>query len=91
MPTQRKNWVGSMTEQFVLVPSAAIEALAAEVRQMREELRGARIHPAPQWLSISDAAKALNVHRATITRKIDTGELEARGSGKLRRVKINPA
>lgn len=74
--------------QFALVPVEHLTALTAEVRALRQAIDGATIKPAPEWLSISKAAAALGVSTATVRRRIETGEMKARGSGKLREVKV---
>ena len=79
-----------MTEQARIAITGAdeIAALHSELRAIREMLEGATIIPAPEWVSVSDAAAHFGVHVSTIQRKIERGELEARGSGKTRRVKV---
>lgn len=62
------------------------ERLAAEVRQLRQVLEGATITPAPEWVSVAEAAKRKGVHPDTIKRRIADGTLKARGAGKLREV-----
>lgn len=74
--------------KIVVADHAEIEALRDELRAIRGLIEGATIIPAPEWVSIPDAAAHFGVHVSTIHRKIDKGEIEARGAGKLRRVKI---
>lgn len=62
------------------------ERLAAEVRALRQVLEGATITPAPEWVSIADAAKRKGCSTDTIKRRIADGTLKARGAGKLREV-----
>jgi excisionase family DNA binding protein len=62
------------------------ERLENEVRQLREAVKGATITPAPEWVSIREAAERKGCHPDTIRRRIDAGELKARGSGRLREV-----
>lgn len=76
--------------QFVLVPVDDFRALASEVRQLRETVERATITPAPIWITIPEAAVALGCSVATVRRRIDSGEIEARGTGKLRRVRLSP-
>ena len=76
--------------QFVLVPVDDFRALASEVRQLRETVERATITPAPTWITIPEAAAALGCSVATVRRRIDSGEIEARGTGKLRRVRLSP-
>lgn len=79
-----------MTSQprFALVPVEHLTALTAEVRALRQAIDRATIKPQPEWLSISKAAAALGVSTATVRRRIESGELQARGSGKMRVVKV---
>ena len=58
--------------KFMLVPAADFALLAAEIQRLREDLRGAMIVPAPEWMPIKEAAAAMGV----------------RGAGKLRRVRV---
>lgn len=68
-----------------------LKQVMAELRSIRQMLEGATITPAPQWMTIAQACDALGVSRATIHRKIAAGELEARGSGKTRMVRLSLA
>ncbi|MCD1620824.1 helix-turn-helix domain-containing protein [Salipiger manganoxidans] len=74
--------------KFMLVPAADFALLAAEIQRLREDLRGAMIVPAPEWMPIKEAAAAMGVSTDTVRRRIDAGALEARGAGKLRRVRV---
>ena len=78
-----------MTEQFAIVPVQHLADLIDEVRGLREDIKGATIKPAPQWLSIPDAAKALGCSKDTIRRRINSGEMQARGSSRLRKVRVD--
>jgi excisionase family DNA binding protein len=77
------------TNTFALVPADDLAALRREVRELRDALQGAMIVPPPEWLSIKDAAQVMGVSTDTVRRRIDAGALEAKGSGKLRRVKVD--
>lgn len=64
--------------------SIAIAPLTKEVRELRN-----RLDPPKEWLTISEAAKLLNVHESTVRRKVANGEIETNGmSGKAKRVRI---
>ncbi len=66
-------------------------ATAEDVRRLEaklDELRAMLEQPAPEWLTITEAAARLGCSADTIRRRIKSGELEARGAGKLRQVKV---
>lgn len=68
-----------------------LKQMMAELRTIRQMLEGATVTPAPQWMTIGAACETLGVSRATIHRKIAAGELEAKGSGKTRMVRLKLA
>ena len=56
-----------MTDQsFTLVPTDWLHRMEHELRGMRRQLEGATVVPAPQWLTVTDAAKALGVINSVI-------------------------
>jgi len=61
----------------------AVAPLVEEVRSLKE-----KIDPRPEWVSIPEAAKIKDVSPDTIRRRIASGQLEARGNGKLREVRL---
>ncbi|MCA0922199.1 helix-turn-helix domain-containing protein [Pseudooceanicola nanhaiensis] len=77
--------------QFALVPFEELRALTAEVRALRDAVERATITPMPEWVTIPQAAATLGCSVPTIRRRIDSGELEAKGNGKLRRVRVSRA
>lgn len=77
-----------MTQQFVLVAAEDIASLRAEIAALRADIQRATISPENRWITIRDAAQRLGCSTRTIARKIDAGELEARGSGKARLVHL---
>lgn len=78
-----------MGEQgFTLVPVERLESMERAIRELTERLEGAMVVPPPEWLPIKQAAEAMGVSTDTVRRRIDAGVLEAKGSGKLRRVKV---
>lgn len=78
-----------MTAQplIVITPDDLRAIVRAEVEAA---MRGHTVQPEPQWLSVPDAARACGVSVDTIRRRVRAGEIEARGSGKLLRVKVGP-
>lgn len=75
---------------YALVPVADLQRLSDQVDRLTRMVEGATITPAPTWHTISDAARKLGVDPSTIHRKIDRGELKAKGAGRTRRVMIDP-
>lgn len=76
-------------QQLILVPAADLQHLIVRVESLARAIEASTITPAPKWLSIADAAQALKCDRSTIHRRIASGELEAKGSGRLRRVLVD--
>jgi len=78
-----------MTDQptLIAVDAAALEAVTAELRALRAEVAALR-EPPNEWLTIQQAAARLECSADTIRRRIASGEIEARGSGKTRRVRL---
>jgi excisionase family DNA binding protein len=78
-----------MTDQptLIAVDPAALEAVTAELRALRAEVAALR-EPQDEWLTIQQAAARLECSADTIRRRIASGEIEARGSGKTRRVRL---
>ena len=67
--------------------------LANELAEVRAELAEVKklLRPIAQdaeWHTVEGMAKRLGVTRSTINRKIASGELEAKGAGSSRRVKV---
>lgn len=78
-----------MTDQsFTLVPTDWLKRVENSLGDLHSRLDGATVIPAPEWLTISEAAARLGVDRSTVHRRIASGTLEAKGNGKLRRVKV---
>lgn len=73
---------------MIAVDAARLDRLEDEIRQLRESLKGATVKPRSEWVRIEDAAEEMGCSEATIRRKIRTGELEAKGAGKTRRVRL---
>lgn len=73
---------------FVMVPAGEMEAMRKDIQRLAQMIEGATITPPNEWLPIPDAAEALGVDVSTVHRRLKAGSLEARGSGRLRRVKV---
>lgn len=78
-----------MTEQLVLVSKGALDQIFDRLGTIENNLAGATIIPAPEWVSIQKAADFAGVSKDTIRRRIVDGSMEARGTGKLRQVKVD--
>ncbi|MBO9467036.1 helix-turn-helix domain-containing protein [Tropicibacter sp. R15_0] len=77
-----------MANQLIAVDAGALDALVAEVKALRQEVQAARITPENEWITIPKAAQRLEVSESTIRRRIGSGEIEAKGSGKMRLVRL---
>ena len=67
---------------------AALRSLSAEVAAMRAALERVTLQPAPEWVSVAEAARMEGVSADTIRRRIAAGELESKGAGKARNVRV---
>lgn len=65
-----------------------LAALHAEIRAIRQMLEGATVIPAPEWVSIKEAARRMNVTPETIRNRIARGQLKSRRAGRMREVKV---
>lgn len=74
--------------QVDLATKADIDELRVMMQKVLENQSLSEMVPKPEWLTISEAASKLRVSESTIRRRIDQGDLEAKGAGKLRRVFI---
>jgi len=63
-----------------------LAALREEIAALRHEVKS--LKGGPEWVRIPEAARRLGVSPDTVRRRIDKGQLESRGSGKLREVKL---
>lgn len=78
-----------MTAQLAIVDLTALADLRAEVAEIRALLSRATVTPAPEWVSISEAARIAKVSDETIRRWVREGKIESNGkAGKARRVKL---
>lgn len=72
--------------QLDLATSKDIAEVMAEIRAVRHRLD--ELAPAPQWVSVAEYMDRKNVSKSTVYRQIKAGELQARGTGKTREVKV---
>lgn len=68
-----------MTAAIRIATSEDIEALRADLAALRAELRGARIIPAPEWITVEEYMRRENVSRSTVLRREQRGEIETNG------------
>lgn len=78
-----------MQAQLIAVDATALNELMKKVDRLETLISEANITPREKWLSIKDAAHVLKCDPSTVRRKISIGELEAKGTGKARRVKLD--
>lgn len=71
-----------------LATKGDLERLMDAITDLKRQLQAVTVEPRPEWLRISEAARVAGVSESTIRRKIGSGELQARGSGKMREVKL---
>lgn len=76
-------------QQLIAVDADALKELLDRVARVENLLSGSQVSRREDWISIPDAARVLKCDPSTIRRKINSGELQAKGSGKSRRVKLD--
>ena len=80
-----------MTQTLELATKEDIARLERRLMDFEAKLDGCRITPPPEWLGIKQAATALGVSPDTIRRRINNGQLQARGNGRGRQVLVKPS
>jgi hypothetical protein len=73
-----------MTAQIATADDLA--AVHAELRAIRERLDV--LAPPREWVGVATYAAMIGVSKTTVYRKIKSGELQTRGNGKTREVKV---
>lgn len=73
---------------LIAVDPERLEAIERNLASVLSILSAANISASPEWVTVQKAASLLGVHPSTIRRKIDAGEIEAKGAGKTRRVRL---
>ena len=74
--------------QLIAINADALDAVLVRLERLENMLQGVTIQPKPEWVSVRDYAKQLNRCQKTVTRMIERGEMEARGSGHSRMVRV---
>ncbi|WP_243612965.1 helix-turn-helix transcriptional regulator [Shimia aestuarii] len=77
-----------MSKTLIAVDEDRLDRIEAQQKAILAALQGARVQPAPEWVSITEAKAILGVSKSTIYRKIEDGEIEVKGRGKTRKVRI---
>jgi transposase-like protein len=75
-------------KMLIAVDADALSRVEAKLDALLQMLERSKTTPMPDWVSISEAARINEVSATTIRRWIDLGQIEARGAGKVRRVKV---
>ena len=71
-----------------LATKGDVAKLLDAIQDLKQQLLTVTVAPTPEWLRVCEAARVAGVSESTIRRKIVSGELQARGSGKMREVKL---
>lgn len=74
--------------QLALIDLSALNDLRADLAEVKRLLERSSVQPLPEWVNISEAAARQGCSASTIRRMIDRGELEAKGAGKARKVRV---
>lgn len=77
-----------MTAQIAIVDAATLRAILDKLDAVQRTLDAAHITPKPDWLSIPEAMAHYGCSADTIRRRIASGALKSRGSGKLKQVLV---
>lgn len=75
-------------QQLVIIPEQTLLDIKSEISEIKILLARATIQQAPDWVPVREAARIKGVTTGTIRRKINSGELQAKGSGPSRLVKL---
>lgn len=73
---------------LIAVEADALGRIEADLAEIKALLQRVTINPAPDWVGVSAAAQMLGCSASTVRRMVDRGDLEAKGAGKARRVKV---
>lgn len=69
----------NMAPQLIAIDPNALNGLVAEVKALREEVRQARIQPAPKWITIKEYAATIGKSESTVNRHIAQGKVATHG------------
>ncbi|MDK3017600.1 helix-turn-helix domain-containing protein [Pseudodonghicola flavimaris] len=78
-----------MTQQLIAVDANALGQVLKRLDTLETLIRDVKLVAREEWVSIQEAARLLQCDPSTIRRKINSGELQAKGSGKSRRVRLD--
>ena len=77
-----------MGQHFELIDAETLARIERKLDLLNARMERNTLIPAPEWCSITEAAKRLGVSPATIRRKIAAGQLDSRGTGKTKQVHL---
>ncbi len=77
-----------MTQQLIAIDADALSTLINEVKELRSELRAAKLQPEPKWLTVQEYATRVGKSESTINRWIANGSIEAKTEGRTRMVRL---
>lgn len=72
---------------LIAVDTSTFRELVREVRELRQRV-DTLIEPPREWVSVLEAAEHYRVDASTIRRWVRDGRIEARDSGKARRIRV---
>lgn len=76
-----------MAKQLIAIDETALDALKAELSEIRQLLNAANITARSERLTIRDYAEEKGVSTKTVNNWIAAGRVQVRGSGRLREVR----
>jgi hypothetical protein len=91
MPAARPTTEGDRMTQMqplIAVDPARLDAVDAKLAALAGMVETLVAAQQREWLPVREYAAREGVHVRTITRRIDKGELQAKGSGRGRMVKV---
>lgn len=77
-----------LTQTMIAIDPAALDRIEAKLDALSRKLDAVQIAATPDWMPVSEYARLKGVSRQTVNRRIDSGQLKARGHGKLREVRV---
>lgn len=73
--------------QLIAIDQTSIERVLDKLDALERRLNDLDIKPLPEWVPVAEYARMKGVSARTVKRRIERGEIEARGTGKGREVK----
>ncbi|MDO6591730.1 hypothetical protein DS901_13380 [Loktanella sp. D2R18] len=80
-----------MTQTLIAVDVVILENLTDEIRRLHQRLDAALITPRPEWVTVKEYANHIGRSERTVTRRIDSGELDVRHQCGVRMVRVGTA